>query len=234
MSGNQNQATYRRANLAMAFQELFTAIVRLRFNRQNVSSEDAFRDQVRDSLGRSMNEGNSRGYAPEDVKIAAYAVVAFLDETILHLKNPAFAKWSGQPLQHELSHKHLAGEEFFDCVQHLLGRRDSAEGADVLEVFYLCLLLGYRGRYGSSRAGELNGIVQGIRDKVARARGTATLLSPQAMLPLDAPQPKLDDPWFKRLSMAAAAAAVVGTIIFIGCKILLISGSSELHSFANR
>ena len=63
MSGNQNQATYRRANLAMAFQELFTAIVRLRFNRQNVSSEDAFRDQVRDSLGRAMNEGNSRGYA---------------------------------------------------------------------------------------------------------------------------------------------------------------------------
>jgi len=234
MPGTANDMTYRRANLAMAFQELFTATVRLRFNRQNVSSEDAFRTQIREGLGRAMNEGNARGYSPEDVRVAAYAVVAFLDETILQSKNPVFAKWSGQPLQHELSHKHLAGEEFFDCVQHLLGRRDAAEAADVLEVFYLCLLLGYRGRYGASGAGELNGIFQAMREKITRCRGTNALLSPQAMLPLDPPQPKAVDPWFRRLSLACVAAALIGIIVFVGCKVLLIGGASGLGTLANR
>lgn len=230
----QNPNVHRHANLAIAFQELLTAITRLRFKNHGVSSEESFRNQVKESLRRAMHEGSSYGYAPDDVKIAAYAVVAFLDETILHLRSPAFAQWPGQPLQHEVFGKDLAGEEFFVRIQQLLGRRDSVEVADILEIFYLCLLLGYRGRYDPPRAGELNGTIQNIRDKIARSRGINLLLSPQAMLPSEPPPPKLNDPWFRRLAMTAAVAAFTGVAVFVLCKILLISGSSELHALTTR
>ncbi|HLJ86705.1 MAG TPA: DotU family type IV/VI secretion system protein [Candidatus Angelobacter sp.] len=230
MAGIQTQIPERRANVSIALQELFTAIVRLRFNRQTVPSADAFKVQVREGLRAAIQEAISRGYAPEDVKIAAFAVVAFLDESILNSRNPVFAKWSGQSLQEELSGKHLAGEEFFEYVQRLLDRRDSPEVADLLEVFHLCLLLGYRGRYGLGGGGELHGMMAAIQDKITRIRGGGGPLSPYAMLPLDPPLPSTVDPWFRRLAIAAISSAVLGIVIFALCKFLLAGGISDLHS----
>lgn len=232
MAGSRGQVVERRPNLALAFQELLTATARLRFNRQTVSDADAFKAHTWEGLRAAVQEGISRGYAADDVKIAAFAVVAFLDESILNLRNPVFARWSGQSLQAELSGKHLAGNEFFDYIQQLLGRRDSQEVADILEVFDLCLLLGYRGRYGLSGIGDLGVIMRDVRDKIARSRGGNGLLSPSATLPLDPPTPRSTDRRLRQLTIGVIAAAALAIIIFALCKILLISGSSELHSLA--
>jgi type VI secretion system protein ImpK len=234
MSISSSHVIERRANLSMSLQELFTAIVRLRFNRQDVPNADVFKAHMREGLRVAMQDGMAKGYSPDDVKTAAFALVAFLDESILNSANPVFAKWSGQSLQEELFGKHLAGEHFFVYVQHLLGRRDSAEAADVLEVLYLCLLLGYRGKYGLSNMGELHAIMGSIREKITRCRGASTLLSPSAKLPLDPPQMAKSDPWFKRLAIVAAGAAVLSLVIFIVCKIALSGGVSHLDSMAGR
>src|SRR5579872_3441287 len=155
MSIPQNQMPERRANLALSFQELLTAIVRLRFNRQHVPDVESFKAQVRAGVRTAMQEGAARGYSREYIEIAAFAVVAFLDESILNSQNQVFAGWSARSLQEELFGKHLAGEAFFEYLERLQTQRDSAETADTLEVFYLCLLLGYRGKYGRSGAGEV-------------------------------------------------------------------------------
>ena len=44
-------------NLALGFQEVFTAVVRLRYNRQAVSDAETFRAQMRQASARCRTRG---------------------------------------------------------------------------------------------------------------------------------------------------------------------------------
>ena len=114
-------------NLALAFQEVFTAIVRLRYNRQAVSNAESFRAQIKQALRVAEQEARSGGYSAEDVKQAVFALVAFLDESALSCRNPAFADWARLPLQAEMFGHQLAGEVFFQELQKTLTRSDSGK-----------------------------------------------------------------------------------------------------------
>lgn len=164
-------------NLALLFQEMFTIIARLRTNRQRFGDLEVFRMQIRNTLKRVEHEGLQRGYETEDMRVAAFAVVAFLDESILDSGNPLFEDWSFQPLQLELFGVRVAGEIFYRNLERLLhpilrDRPDSANAADLLEVHQICLLLGFRGRYGSSRtSAEIAAILQRTEAKIQHIRG---------------------------------------------------------------
>jgi type VI secretion system protein ImpK len=134
----------------------------------------------------------------------------------------------------ELWREDLAGEAFFKYLQSLMGRRDSAELADILEVFYLCILLGYRGRYGLSGGGELSAIARSVQEKILRCRGGSALLSPLSQLPRDLPEPKAPDQWSKWLTWAATGVAIAILAVFVVCKLVLVNGSSQLQSLAGR
>ncbi|HWY67387.1 MAG TPA: DotU family type IV/VI secretion system protein [Terriglobales bacterium] len=226
------EAIERRSNLALSFQEIFTAIVRLRFNRQAVSSADSFREHMRNALRTASQEAVQKGYNVDDVKLAAFAVIAFLDESVLASTNAVFSTWSRLPFQEELFGQHMGGEAFFQYVQQLLARRDSAETADVLEVFHLGLLLGYRGRYGMGSSGELHGVMDSIRDKIHRIRGSNAPLSPQWAIPAEAAPPRRSDPWVSRMVMAAVATAAITLVAYAAFLFGLISGASTLHGIA--
>jgi type VI secretion system protein ImpK len=157
-------------NLAAAYQELLTVIVRLRANRHNVTEPSAFRAQIRASLKTAEAEAASKGYTAEDIKVATFAVVGFLDESILN-QNPGLADWIRQPLQQELFGVQIAGEIFFRNVDRLLTRGDSQELADVLEIYELCLLLGFRGRYSASEGASLRAIATTLDERSRRIRG---------------------------------------------------------------
>ena len=47
-------------NLALGFQEIFTAVVRLRYNRQAVPDAEAFRAQMRQALRVAEQDARSR------------------------------------------------------------------------------------------------------------------------------------------------------------------------------
>jgi type VI secretion system protein ImpK len=224
----------RRPNLAFCFQELFTAIVRVRFNLQSVPNADAFRANAKDLIRMATQDAAGRGYGNEDVKLAAFAVVAFLDESVLTSRNQVFSTWSRMTLQEELFGEHMAGETFFQYVQLLLSRRDSVETVDVLELYYLCMLLGYRGRYGSSGDGELRAIMESIKGKTNRVRGGNLPLSPAWALPGDAPLPKRPDRWLRRLIWITVLAAGLGIATFVASQLMLVSGNSAVQSAADQ
>ena len=230
---SSEQSLERRPNLAFCFQELFTAIVRVRFNLQSVPNADAFRANAKDLIRMATQEAAGRGYTNEDVKLAAFAVVAFLDESVLTSKNQVFSTWSRMTLQEELFGEHMAGETFFQYVQLLLSRRDSVETVDVLELYYLCMLLGYRGRYGSSGDGELRAIMESIKGKTNRVRGGNLPLSPAWALPGDAPLPKRRDQWLRRLVWITVLTAGLGIATFVASQLMLVSGTSAVRSAAD-
>lgn len=231
-NASSQTAVRRRENLALAFQEILTVSGRLRAGRQAVSDAATFRYNILEGLKLADQQARAQGYNGEDIKLAIFAVVAFVDESVLNLRDPAFADWPRRPLQEELFGHHVAGEVFFQNLKDLLGRSDSNDLADVLETYHLCLLLGFAGRYSLGGRGELKAIIDATADKIRRIRGGAGDLSPAWTLPVEPPRTTGADPWVKRLTIAACACLALTLVLFAIFKLVLGSGVSSLATFA--
>jgi type VI secretion system protein ImpK len=227
-------AVHRRGALAIALQEALTAGARLRANRQVAADSASFRAQIKHLLGRADQEARQAGYDPADVKLAIYGYIAFLDESVLNSGQPMFAGWARQPLQEEIFGDHRAGELFFAHLDELLARPDSDDVADVLEVFQLCMLLGFRGRYGAAEDGGLRSRLQSVHQKIERIRGAAGPLAPAASLPQDDVLPETRDPWLRRLLSAAAATLVLALVLYVAFRLSLANRAGDLRDLATQ
>lgn len=224
----------RQDNLALIFQEFLTAVVRLRSNRQALTDAESFRYNMRETLKSAAQEARNRaGYSGEDIRMASLAVVGFLDESVLNSGNPIFADWPRKPLQEELFNEHMAGERVYENLDHLLGRNDSADLADLLEVHYLCMLLGFKGRYSMSRSGEFEAKMQATAEKIRRIRGGLGQLSPNWQPPAE--QAKVTkDTWARALMIAAIASVILTIVLFAFFNFSLGSGASDIQTMAQR
>lgn len=102
-----------------------------------------------DDLLRQLEDGALQlGYHPRQIEHVKFALVAFLDETVLSPQRdfPLRNEWERVPLQLTYFKIHLAGEEFFDRLELALASADGG-GGDVAEVYYVCLTLGFKGKY---------------------------------------------------------------------------------------
>jgi type VI secretion system protein ImpK len=215
--------------LARSLEVALTAIARLRAGRQAIDDVGAFRAHMVRALDDAAAAARVQGYTPEDARLAEYAVVALLDESVLH--NPRLASvWAQRPLQDERYGQHLAGEWFFQHIDQLLARPDSTALADVLEVYQLCLQLGFRGKYGGDTA-ALSVISSHIAQRLSRLRGA----------PLDdlAPdwRPRADavasyDPWIRPLAVGLAAAFVLAIMIWGVGRLSLGSATNSIQQLA--
>jgi type VI secretion system protein ImpK len=222
----------RAENLAFCFQELLTVGERLRANRQAVQDAESFRYQIREALKLADTEARKRGYTGEDIQLAVFASVAFLDESILNLQNPIFADWPRRPMQEEMFGHHVAGEIFFQNLKQLLSRDESQETGDVLEVYYLCMLLGFAGKYSMTGRGDLKAIMDATGDKLRRMRQLPPDLSPIWSLPNETVHSSGADPWVKRLLFASVACILIAVALFAFYKMSLGSGVGRMEAAA--
>ena len=229
------QAAPRRVeNLAFVFQELLTVGERLRSNRQQVADAPSFRAQIWAAVKQADEDARRRSYSADDIELATFAVIAFLDESILNLRLPVFADWPRQPLQEERYGHHIAGEIFFQNLQKLLGRQDSDETADLLEVYQLCLLLGFAGRYSLGGRGDLRAITMQTADKIQRIRQTGGEMSVGWRLPQDPPITGGSDPWATRLLWITVGCAGLAALLYVSFYLMLNSGADNLEALARR
>ena len=215
-------------SLAYCFQESLTAIVRVRYQRQQVQDAESFRAQMRRSLQSAMQEARSLGYTSDTVQMGVFAAVAYLDESVLNLQSPAFSDWARRPLQEELFGGHLAGETFFRNLKTLLGQPDSAEVADALELHCLCLQMGYKGRYALGDSGELQQMLRQAHDKIARIRGAAHLAPP--IVRPDVHPARARDSWSRALLIATCVLAGLVIVAFGGFELALSSGVTQVQN----
>lgn len=206
--------------LALTLQEAFTVTVRLRTGRQVATDAGSFRSQIKGLLSAADHDARSAGYSPDSVKRAIYAFVAFLDESVLNSSQPMFSAWPRQPLQEEVFGDHMAGENFFQHLREMLARQDAPEVADLLEVYHLCLLLGFRGRFASGDRGELSTLMARIDEKIRTIRGGVPPLSPDWRPPGDhAKRPY--DPWIRWFMVATVSTLVTAAVLFMLYAFLL-------------
>lgn len=219
----------RRGQLAQLLQELITVSVRLRSDARNAPADpDSFRAQIHQQVTAASLEASQRGYRDSDAGYAMYAVVAFLDESVLSSASPASVAWQGRPLQEELFGVFVGGDVFFEHLKSLLTQQDSEDLADVLEVYQLCLLLGFKGRYGSSHRDELETWITRLRDRLAQIRGPLGALSPDWEPPRNEDLAIASDPWQRRLRLAIGAVTATVAVLFVVYTLILRSRSRDV------
>jgi type VI secretion system protein ImpK len=211
-------------NLAFFSQGVLTAIERLQRGRDHMPDAQTFRRRTITSINEIEREARSVGYSGDDIKNVEFALVAFLDSVVLNSSEPGRADWERESLAMERFKIANAGDVFFEKLDTLKMERDSHHLADVLEVYLLCLLLGFQGRYAGSAA-ELSPIVDRLRRRIDGIRGRQERLSPTAALPeTAAPIAIAAIPyWTTGRYRVALIAAGGGTILlFILLKLSLI------------
>jgi type VI secretion system protein ImpK len=100
-----------------------------------------------------------------DVK---YALAAFVDEKVMSSAWPQKLSWMGKPLQLEYFGDNLAGEGFFQKLTKL--RQSGNRNIDALEVYYLCMQLGFEGMYRLRGLEQLQALQVDLRTQIADCR----------------------------------------------------------------
>lgn len=218
--------------LALLYEGILTAIVRVQNGLQQMQDVELFRSQTRQALRDISDTAARRGYAQEDVHEAEFAVVAFLDEMVLSSQDPSRTQWARKSMGEELFEQRSAGELFFRRLETLRANRDSPELAEVLEVYYLCLLLGYEGKYAGGSRTELQLLMSNVRDRIERIFGGQKEFSPDAALPADRPPQVAVDPLRGQLKVFVLSALIFALLCFVGFRWYLGSKADDIERSA--
>ena len=84
-------------------------------------------------------------FSPKIIQVSKFALASFVDETVLTNNFPLKDEWEKNPLQLEYFGEQLAGDKFFDKLEAMLKQIDVTQ--DAVEIYYVCMLLGFKGRY---------------------------------------------------------------------------------------
>ena len=134
--------------------------------------------QFLEDFGRGAKK---QGASPDDVDAAKYAFCAAVDEIILRSAFTIKESWERHPLQLVLFGDQLAGEKFFHRLEALRAR--GSAHLQALEVFHMCLLLGFQGRYLLEGLEKLNYLTSRLGDEIAHMKGKRGGFAPHADRP---------------------------------------------------
>jgi type VI secretion system protein ImpK len=142
---------------------------------------DAFSGRVGSFLANFERQAHAYGKTPVLVSEAKYAFCALIDETVLSTGDTLAERWSGAPLQLQHFGEHLAGEGFFNHLDRL--RLDPVTNLEVLEVYFTCLLLGFKGKFLLESQELLDLLISRLRQEILQAKGGQAAFAPHARPP---------------------------------------------------
>jgi type VI secretion system protein ImpK len=137
--------------------------------RDSASLPEDFFDQAQATFLAFERDALQAGVNSRMVHEAKYALVAFVDELVVGSTWTKKAEWMSQPLQLALFGEHLAGEGFYQHLSDL--RQFGAQFIDALEIYYLCLQLGFMGKYRLQQKEVFLGLQADLRSQIEATRG---------------------------------------------------------------
>jgi type VI secretion system protein ImpK len=109
-------------------------------------------------------EAMAANVAPQHVASARYAICTALDETVLRTPWGSESVWSTHSLLTTFHQEAWGGEKFFQILDRV--KTDIMANIDLLEVMYLCLSLGFEGKYKIQERGHVQ--IASVRDELYR------------------------------------------------------------------
>jgi type VI secretion system protein ImpK len=145
-------------------------------NRYFPADAAHFSTQVLQLLDHFERNARRLNVSAEDVYAAKYAFCAAVDEAVLASEMAIRHTWEQAPLQLTLFGDQLAGEHFFTELDEV--RRRGEPSVQTLEVFYMCLLTGFQGKYMLESKEKLNYLVATLDKEIAHLKGKRAPFAP--------------------------------------------------------
>ncbi len=144
--------------LSDIFSDIFTLVLYLR-ETDDFGDPRSLHDKIDNLFKSAYERAKKLNILDEDFQNAKYAISALIDETVLYSKWPQRNEWLRNPLVIEYFNDAFAGEIFFDKIEAIRG--DSSK-RDLLEVFYMCLIFGFEGKFKILGGEEMKNYMQSI------------------------------------------------------------------------
>jgi type VI secretion system protein ImpK len=190
---------------------VFDLILRLKSGIVQPSND--LRPKVAELLKSFQERALRYRYSEKIINVAKFGLAAFVDETVLTNDFPLKHEWEKNPLQLEFFGEQLAGVKFFEKLEAMLKQIDVT--ADAVEVYYVCMLLGFKGKYAIYEQEKLLATMQTTANALVKAGKIKQVeLSPN-WLANDQPKPlpKRGLPvWAK---IAAFAGLIFAVLIYL-------------------
>lgn len=137
------------------------------------------REQAEQQIRRFEQHVRQARCAPESVVTARYVLCAALDEAVLNAPWGERSGWAQKTLLTSFHGESYGGAKFFVILERL--GQDVPRHVELLELLYLCLALGFAGRYQiePDGAARLSAIQDDLHRRIRSQRGTA----PEALAP---------------------------------------------------
>ena len=180
---------------------------------RDLPSPDVLQRRLSGLLEQMAQRCRSAGIPEQDIHEARYAIAAFADEQILRSAWPGRTQWMRQPLQFIFFNENTAGEGFF---RHMAALQNQPHRVHALEIFYLCLCLGFQGQYAAHGWHALAPIVDQVGAIVGAAAGSGEAVSPHG-----APPERVRG-WMRRQTPVVGlslAGLVLAVLVFVGLKV---------------
>jgi type VI secretion system protein ImpK len=170
--------------------------------------------RLRGFIDALIERGPREGYQERDVLEMAYALVALADEMALAMSESVRRYWMGNLLQLRYFNENVAGEGFFTRLEGI--RRDPRK-IEVLEVYYLCLLFGFQGKY-AVRGGEIElmSLIEVLRTELGQALDVPDELSPSGERPDEA---RLKAQGRMPLVWVSVGALLLAVAVYVGLRV---------------
>lgn len=121
-------------------------------------------------------ELHKEGYDRVTALAFRYCLCSVIDETVLVTPWGEQSSWSQNSLLAIYHQETWGGEKFFEIVIKLMD--DPHRYIDLIEFLYLCMVLGYEGRYRPQHNGKLNleAFMKEVHDVIRKERGYPDVL----------------------------------------------------------
>ena len=123
-------------------------------------------DGLREQLTRQMREfeqcARAKGLTDPVVLPARYVLCALVDESVLDTPWGSQSVWAKRGLLISFHNETWGGEKFYQLLDRLL--QEPAKNLHLLELMYLCLSLGFEGKFRVQDQGRA--VLEGIKDNL--------------------------------------------------------------------
>lgn len=180
-------------------------------NRCAPKSAEEFSGDIQKFLDQFERTAKKNHFNSDDIFDAKYAFCAAIDEAVLSSQMNIREAWERRPLQLVLFGDQLAGEHFFDKLE--VARNGGASRINALEVFHMCLLTGFSGRYLLEGPEKLKYLTSQLGEQIAHIKGRTSPFAPHWAAPDQISNAlKRDIP----LWVIASVLALLGLVAYIG------------------
>ena len=185
------------------------------------------RRHAMEEIRRFEDRARAAGVQNETVQAARYAICAAVDEAVMATPWGAQSEWTQQSLLVALHREAYGGEKFFDMLQRVSS--DPKHHIDLMEVLYLCLAMGFGGKYHVARGGEaqLESIRHDLYRRIREYRGAEhPELSPRWQGIQDRRNPLMKYvPWW----VVGAGVTAIVLLVFMLYKSWLNPGTEDIR-----